>query len=319
MILDAYKLSLWRCERLGQFSREWRPARQRPRSLFNSLLRAMVSHNASTDGVTASTVFLEKARDPGLEIIGSPYEIAQDYAYALRHVAEWLSRTVLLTIKSAPLVRLTDSFDWLVTAFQSEDGMLHRWTSADRVDEDWLSREFHSWAVLGDCLAANAPMMLHVVETGSMRHGHLYGPWTRVFQHPSVIGRYQFQKTDGTALAGEWKQRWAQDLKFSPKEWVDLMQRDRVEPIRHVAVKVPEEFCREQWIRQLEEFLPRMAVRKDPMLVLGNPSICDSPLGACQFQACCYPPTDPEKAGGFVRVGSQATARDPSGARIAGV
>ena len=254
----------------------------------------------------AATLYLEQARSPGLDMQGSPYEIAQDYAYMLRHVAEWLGRDSPVGFQKKPLViHLSDSLDWRVSAFAGEDQTLHRWTSAAAVDDDWLSRELHSWQVLGDAMAANQPMMLHVVETGSVRHGHLYGPWSRVFQHPYLGGKFQFQKTDGGRLQGDWKLRWAQDLKISPSEWVDLMERDRVAAVRHLPVAVPGEHQRRQWIMQLEDFIPRMLARRDPLAVLGNPSICDSPLGICPFQVCCFPPTDPDKAGGFLKVGSR--------------
>lgn len=266
----------------------------------------MVDSGTAHAGQQIATQFLEQARSPGLDIEGSPFEIAQDYAYALRHLAEWLSKGHLeMTGPTArPTIHLSDSLDWKVSAFQDRSGTLHRWTSAARIDDDWLSRELHSWAVLGDTMAASMPMMLHVVETGSVRHGHLYGPWSRIYRHPLVIGRYQFQKVDGSPVEGDWKIQWAQDLKFSPAEWVDLMLKDRVEGIRHLPIAVPDEHQRQQWILQLEDFIPRLLARRDPLTVLGNPSICDSPLGVCQFQVCCYPPTDPEKAGGFVRVGN---------------
>lgn len=266
------------------------------------------AQGAAHAGQDVATRFLEQARSPGLDIDGSPFEIAQDYAYALRHLAEWLSRTTEAD-RGAPrqnfgeilqVIHLSDSLEWRVSAFVAKDNTLHRWTSAPKIDNDWLSRELHSWAVLGDTMASSAPMMLHVVETGNVRHGHLYGPWSRVYRHPS-IAKFQFQKSDGSRLEESWKICWAQDLHIEPSQWIDWMERDQVQGIQHLPIKVPSEVERNRWIQQLEDFVPRLLTRRDPLTVLPNLSACDG-LTPCAFQLACFPPIGPEQAGGFVRI-----------------
>ena len=183
---------------------------------------------------------------------------------------------------------MSDGRRWALAASRGRDGALYRWTSTSRMDDDALTRELHSWAVWGDVAAAQAPMVLRIVEIGQRRKGHQHTAWCRTFRHPAVMGRYAFQQRDGRPLQGSWKPIWYQDGDNDPKIWVDLMERDRVKLIHEVRVKAPTN-------AQCEDFQKQVALESARMEVLPKDwkeipmfrPACDLPY-VCPHQALCY-------------------------------
>lgn len=311
MILSAALLTtLQRCARRYRLETGFKVLRMRPKELFDRLLREAVfqiSNGADVQKVTeeACTQFLEAAAQPGLEVICDPYTIAADYCVMLRTTLEKISRMVLLTLKRGGKVK-GDHHDWLLASFVDESGLLHRWTSVERWDNDAMYRELHSWHVFGDCAAANIGMVLHVVEIGRQIGGHQHSHWCRSFKHPAIHNHFKFQKTEGGRLEPSWKPVFYVDSpKNNPKAWVDAMDEDKVELIRHVHIKEPREsYVAEFWRDANAEGARAFAVPGNWQDVPKFRPACDVP--PCPWEAACHTPglVNIETVGGFAKLTS---------------
>ena len=311
MLLNASLLTtLQRCERRFRLESEYRVLRIRPKELFDRLLREAVfaiSDGAKAHDVaeSACTTFLETAARPGLDIISSPYILSQDFCAILRTVLEAVSREVLLVLKRAGTIQIGEH-KWEVNAFRDDSGMLHRWTSVDAWSEDAQYRELHSWFVAGDCMATGQGMWLHVVEIGRHSKGHQLTPWCRCFKHPAIARHFRFRHVDGGPLQGGWKAIYYQDSdEQDPKNWVDLMEKDKVEALHHLQIRDPHP----EHVKEFRADLPKLAARigaleKDWTQIPRERPACDIP--PCPFQPACYGPpgqVNIEGLGGFVRLG----------------
>jgi hypothetical protein len=298
------------CSRRAAIERDWYYRRWRPRALFNNCLSRLVAEisngkDAEKAGQDAYTSFLEKCRNPGLELAYGvdPFKLAMDFAHALRVAAELLSRMTLLPVQSAQKIEVYPGYDWHPGVFKDESGALHWWHAIETFNNDVLASQGHSWR-WGDMAALDAPLTMHLVEIGFIRNNHLHGDLSRIFQHPAVT-KFKFKHRDGEVLAS-WKARFLQSIpeKAMPmKRWCDLLDEDRVQPIHHVTMKQPE-----PW--QLEEFKNEVIQETNRFNQLpGNwrlapksRNACDI-LGGCPHQPLCYGPPNatPESIGGYVR------------------
>ena len=310
MILSAPLLTtLDRCERRFRLESTHRVLRVRPKELFDTLLRECVlsvSNGAAAHEAAelACTRFLETAANPGLEILSDPYTLAQDYCSMLRTVMEAISRQVLLVVQKAGVITIAEH-GWDVQAFRDESGVLHRWTSVDRWDDDAKYRELHSWHVFGDCVATGQGMWLHVVEIGRHSKGHQNSAWCRCFKHPAIAKHFRFRHTDGSALVGNWKPTWMQDLNDTdPKTWVDMMEADSILPLHHLQIRDPHVEHVKEFRKQLPGYCQKIgnilpAWADVPM----RRTSCDIP--PCPWQHACYAPPGPvniEGLGGFAKL-----------------
>lgn len=311
MILSAPLVTtLQRCERRFRLESTHRVLRIRPKELFDRLLRESVFaiSNGADVGKTAEnacTVFLETAARPGLDIVSDPYTLAQDYCAMLRTSLEAIARETLLTLKRAGTIAI-GVHGWSIESFRDDSGVLHRWTSVERWDDDARFRELHSWHVFGDCAAAGQGMVLHIIEIGRHSRGHQVSPWCRCFKHPAIAGHFRFRHTDGTPLQGNWKPVWYQDSgENDPKTWVDLMRQDNVLPIHHLQIRDPHPDHVMEFRRDIRDLVDRMAgvMTKEWSAITRERTSCDIP--PCPWQPVCFGPPGPvniDSVGGFVPI-----------------
>ena len=295
-----------RCPRLYALERDYRVPKWRPKALLESCLRDAILSMSSGGSVKAASAeatarYLETAARPGLDTPGDPYTLARDHCAAIETILEAVSRQVLLTIKPGGIIKIPSN-GWQLSAFIDEIGILHRWCTVDKWDDDAMYRELHSWAVFGDCAAAQIGMWLHVVEIGQMRRGHQNTPWCRAYRHPAIAGHFRFRKVDGSPLESSWKPVWYQDSdKNDAKTWVDLMESDGVHLIHHLEIREPLPEHVEQFRNEVERESKRIEAigdwRAEPMY---RPA-CDLPY-PCPFSDVCYTPglVGPESIG-FVK------------------
>lgn len=307
MLLNAAVLTtLQRCERRYRLESQYRVLRLRPKDLFDQLLAGIflaISNGANPQDKAeeACTVFLEKAANPGLEILSDPYTLAQDYCAMLRTVTEAMSREVLLAVKPAGIVSVGEH-QWEIGSFRDDSGVLHRIMSVERWDDDAKYRALHGWTCFGDCAAAGQGMWLHVVEIGRHVKGHQASPWCRCYKHPAIAKHFRFRHVDGGPLQGGWKAVFYQDSSENdPKTWVDLMQRDNVWPLHHLQIRDPGPEHVKSFRRDMEVLASRMqAIPKDWLDIPMRRTSCDIP--PCPWQVCCYAPpglVNIEGVGGF--------------------
>lgn len=296
MTISAPDLATWqRCPRLWLLNQSGEPRRWRPKSLFLSQLRRGVMRLSRGDtlesvSLEACASLMEKAAVPGLDVTGiEPYTLARDLCACLRTVLARVHTCKAQSLSASPTILLSNGHKWAVRAPSDDSGMLHSWIAVEKLNGNVLSRELHSWSVFGDMAATGRPMLLHVVEIGRQKDSHQHTPWCKAYAHPHVLGRFAFQKQDGSQLGAGWKPLWYQDsLRNNPKTWLALMERDQVNAIKDVPVKaVTPRHAREfkaQVLREadrMQETLNR-SWEEEPM----RRGACDMPL--CAWQHKCY-------------------------------
>lgn len=274
----------------------------------------------------ARTRFLSEAARPGLDMLtGDPWTVAQDWAGMLGVTLTAISRLALLTLQRAPQVpagtmpisttaagasrSLQPSspppppppWSWLPQSWLDDSGMLHRWITCDAFDADTLAREAHSWAVIGDMVMLDAPLMLHAVDIGQQRSGRRVSPWARCWKHPVIAGQFRFQRPDGKGgwrkLSGDkWTPLWyADQTKPDADAWCDLMDSDHVTPslLHHVTIAQPSAAqasrIRSEILLLAEEMRRGFAASSDPLAVPMARSACDPVGGPCSWQPVCLP------------------------------
>jgi len=311
LTITASDLRNWQtCRRRWLLERHWRVVRWRPASLFRSCLRQGVFELSSgsecaTVRSNARTRFLSQAANPGLDTMtGDPWTVAQDWAGMLGTVLTAVSRLVLLTLTQPAIVPLTTTDDttWLPQSWLDDSGTLHRWITCDHFDDDTLAREAHSWAVIGDMVMLDAPMMLHAIDIGSQRAGRRHSPWARCYKHPLAAGGCRFQRPDGKGgwkkLGGaEWKPLWyADQTKPDPEAWCDLMDADHVTPslLHHISISQPSAAQASrirgemlQVVAEMAQAVAGSASPESPMSVPMARSACDPVGGPCAWQWAC--------------------------------
>ena len=278
----------WRIEQAEPKGRWW------PKALFDHLMRQAVfaisnGADAAETGVEYSTRFMELAANPGLDVPCDPYPLARDFCCALKTLCAALGGTVLLALEPVPVVSLTPTLRWRVAAPRDQSGVLHHWCSVDKLDDDAVSRILHSWAVFGDVAAADVPMMLHVVEIGTRRHGRQHGPWCKAYRHPAIPGRWAFQHRDGSAMGSGWESLFLADCdRQDPEEWVALMKRDEVTALHHLNVTQIPNTERQASIEEVGQESGRMVETfADWRRVPRSRPSCDTPA-PCPWQWLCF-------------------------------
>ena len=312
MNLDANLLSTYqRCNRRHVLERDWRPIRWRPKSLLETALRSAILElsNGADVMITsqkAATKLLDECAHAGMDTPYDSYVLAKDYCAILYTVLEWLSRMTLLTIKPGGIVPLGETEHcWRLSAFQDESGILHRWTVVDKWDTDTQYRELHSWQCFGDCAAANSGMMLHVIEIGRVSNSHQHTDWARCYKHPAIHNHFRFRKVDGSKLEKSWIPVWFQGSDFNdPKVWVDLMLEDKLQPIHHIEINLPDKKYVRDFHAQVDFEAGRIRDLGAWDTVPLSRAACDVPY-MCPWQYVCYAPpgvVNIDSIGGYARL-----------------
>jgi hypothetical protein len=267
--------------------------RWRPRSLFVWILRRILGEISNGRPLgearqAAATLFLEKAAHPGLDTPSQDvYRLALDWASILKTATTRIAPGLPPQLQAVPAVRLAPAKTWQSAAHQDVTGRLHLWDAVETVNDQSLSRLFHSWKVIGELAATGEPMTLHLVEVGRQVGGRQMTAWCRAYAHPVVSHRFAFQQKTGKPLVGKWKPVFFND-RNDPDTWVEMMARDEVTLYREVPVKAltPEQAAAVQRdiVREAEGMETVLAT--DWRDVTMRRTSCDSPH--CVWQELCY-------------------------------
>jgi nitrite reductase/ring-hydroxylating ferredoxin subunit len=326
VILDAHAVTSHQtCRRDYLLALDYQVIRYRAKSLFDSLLRRAIIRLSAGDAAAsvcadARTAFLTAAANPGLDLPAGadPYAIAKEWCAMLDTVPRAIARLVLLTVKPSAIVQLSPSVGWRVLANMDDTGTLHRWITVDRWDGDALAREMHGWYVFGDMAMLGAPLMIHAIEIGGVRHGRRASAWSRGWRHPHTpnLGWLRFRHTDGSAMKG-WTPVYLADHAhdITADEWVDAMTKDgeALARVHHVTLNAPDEATCEDTRQQLVVLAREMeqaAVERGSTTwraAAMSRGACDG-MVPCRWQHACYSPatgtdavTDPTSTGLYRR------------------
>jgi hypothetical protein len=310
-LFDALSLTSFQaCRRRALLYRDWLPYRYRPKTLFDSCLRYAVRTLSSTDppppqnvAASARASFFARTARPGLDLPGKEvYAAAKEWSAILDTVILSIARLRLLVLHPLDDLRVSDGLSWRFLALgQDDSGMLHRWITVNRWDDNAFRREMHGWPVMGDIAMAQAPLNLHVVVLGSMRDGHHHSPWGRRFRHNTMPSLHpHFRSPNGEPLKG-WRPEYLAELAgtdANPDAWVDQMWKEGAGAglLHHPVIDCPGSSAIDDIQRQIEaeafEFERRSA--EVPPYGEGwqasamSRGACDWVGGRCAFQACCH-------------------------------
>jgi hypothetical protein len=315
IVLDARSIGDYQsCRRKFLLDHDYRKIRHRPKDLFDACLRMAITHlsrkggDGAVLGGEAAGWFMSAAANPGLDILtGNPYEIAKDYCAMLETVLRSLARMTILQVKDVPPVKLTPSISWSFLAHADDSGTLHRWITLDTWAASDMTREAHSWAVIGDIVMARAPMVLHVIEIGRQLKGRRASAWARGWKHPGLPNlKMRFRRTDGQSFQG-WKPIYAADSPSPDYDaWVDKMWEEGAcqSLVHHVTLEAPTDVIADRVQKEMLTegiAMKNLIVEKDssPWSTLPMArNACDT-LYPCPYQMTCYSPTvvDPQTLG----------------------
>jgi hypothetical protein len=247
---------------------------------------------------------MQAAANPGLDLTPhDPFTLAKDYCAMLDTILRTVGRHPIMMLKDRTPLNLSPALSWRFLAHADDSGTLHRWITTDSWKQADLARELHSWWVMGDIAAAEAPMVLHVVLIGRIHKGRRASPWARGWKHPAMPSlRMRFVKKDGEALRNWMPYYLADDRDNDPDAWVEQLEREGVTGMlmHHIPVNPPPpEICRQtrtqiiqEALRMQELVVERASTPYDALPMSRN--ACDGGLVPCPFQDACYmtKPTD---------------------------
>jgi hypothetical protein len=296
--VDAASLTDFQaCKRRFILNSEWRLARWRPKLLFDVLLRRgilQLTKQVEVEKVAADAkaVFLERATNPGLDIIGrDPYQASKGWVSLLESVLHGISRTVLPVLHDPPVAKLTSTIDWRFLSWADDSGTLHRWVTVESWDEDAISRELHSWRTFGDLVMSGCPMVLHAIVLGQNRNGRFLSPWTRTYVHPAMPAlRWRWTKPEDTS----WKPVQLLDQnRLDVSEWIDqAWSQGAIQPLlQDQQVELPaESVCRDTKYQMSREASDMAKLIEERTSYLAEPmsrGSCDIYV-PCSFQPVCH-------------------------------
>lgn len=310
--LSGHLLSLWqRGRRRFAIETAFRYRRWHPQSLFTACMRRAIiqlSNNIPVESAATSacTYLLAQAKSPGMETASgtNTYTLALDFCATIRTLLEYISRTSVLTLTSPKDVVLPNGALWSFLSHADESGALHRFVFTDYLSDDEVYKQMHSWEVIGDIVAAQAPMTLHMFSIGRTHDSRRHAAWCRAYKSPAVANLIRFQKKSGNALQGDWKPIYFADNPANRAEvWVDQMLDDNAaEPLhQHVQVKEPSELHSANVYRDIDYEANQILsagygpanpdnISVDPFDLPMCRTQCDSPY-LCPHQSVCYSAT----------------------------
>lgn len=284
------------CRRRFLLSEDWWLARWRPKSLFDSCLRAGIFALSQGEDPRktiseAQYRFMTIAADPGLETVEQPYQLSKDCCGMMATILTYVSKLVQLKLHRPKQVMLTGTTSWEFNSWTDDSGQLHRWMTADGWTDKDLIREMHSWRVMGDLVMSKCPMILHVIETGRLSSGRPATAWVRGYKYPTVPAlRMRFESGEG------WKPVWFTETSGTAEEWVKLMMAYKIPEklVHHITINVPaESVCDNAVAQVVAEGMAMREMARDKegitydMFPMSRNS-CDAYGFPCPYQNVCY-------------------------------
>jgi hypothetical protein len=282
------------CARRTALNADWRVLRWRPKALFDACLRRAIVHLGNgfkPEDVAADAVatYMQAAANPGLDVQGQDtYVLAKDWCVMLEILVRFLSTTTIMQVHEIPEIPL-GSYKWQPMSQADESGVLHRWITTARWDEDDLARELHSWYSFGDIVMTGQVMKLHVIEIGQTRNGRQVGPWATGWKAPIDGFHLRFRRIDGKSFNG-WTKLHLAALPADYDGWVEKMRTEGMASLmHHLEIKCPDPATLADSQRQLEEVADQIkAATRLPWQALPmSRGACDG-LIPCPWQHACY-------------------------------
>ena len=201
--------------------------------------------------------------------------------------------------------------------FETESGDRHRIELVSHLDDDRLRATAHSWRVIGELAALEAPLTLTNVIIGAHRGGRRHSEWTKGLLHPANHQlRFARRNQKNTGFNEHWEKVWREhQSQISTETWLRAMKADGVMDSLILSREIAYNPKDNRMIAARRE-MAYLAIAMEgsyeraPM----RRSSCDETgKGACVWQNVCYSTTEatPEDFPHLyqIRAGTPAAAR----------
>lgn len=286
MILSARLLDTFdRCPRRLAFERSYSTRLISP---FGLLYRALEYALTADDPEQA-------AKDETMRIATTHELILRDLSnfLTIRHTG-YLAAIIALALRNrlGPLARVPATPEWESSLFSTESGTYHRIELVSHFDDDRLRASAHSWRVIGELAALEAPLTLTAVVVGPQRTGRRHSEWSKGLRHPvNRALRFAPRQNKKTGFGDTWEKVWREQTDIPTLAWLNQMKLDGVLDQLIVSREIAYNSDDNRMIaarREMKEIAALMpsSTETSPM----RRSSCDE-FGGCPFQSVCYSPT----------------------------
>jgi hypothetical protein len=292
MILSARMLDDWdRCERRYAYTQNYVPKLISPLGvLYAALESALVALDPE-----------QEAKDSTMRIAASQELILSELTgfLTIRHIGYLAGiiavalRERLGILKSVQTLH-NGSFEWESALFETTSGARHRIELVSHLDDDRLRACAHSWRVIGELAALQAPLTLTAVVIGANRGGRRHSEWAKGLLHPSnSVLRFARRNKARTGFNDAWIPVWREHRsEISTEKWLAAMKQDGVLDGLILSREIPYKPEDNRMVTAKREMAYLAGVMEGahenaPM----RRSSCDD-WGGCPFARCCWSPTE---------------------------
>ena len=212
---------------------------------------------------------------------------------AIRHIGYLAGIVAVALREKLGIMRPADVVgQWKSGLFETAHGVRHRIELVSHLDDDRLRACAHSWRVIGELAALEAPLTLTAVVIGAQRGGRRHSDWTRAYLHPTNRTlRFARRQSREAGFSDSWERVWREVRgEISTAKWLSVMRQDDVLDglivSREIAYRA-EDNRMIQARREMDILAACMEGASDnsPM----RRSSCDE-WGGCSFATVCWSP-----------------------------
>jgi hypothetical protein len=287
MILSARILDEWdRCEKRYAFAQKYEPKLISPLGVLYAALEAALVASDPEQEAKDETMRQASQYDMILSDLNS--------FMTVRHIG-FLAGIIAVALQErfgAFTRPILDGDDWETGLFEDASGRRHRIELVSHFDDDRLRACAHSWKVIGELAALEAPLTLTAVVIGPQRGGRRHSEWTKGLAHPvNRALRFAPRTKKKAGFSGTWEKVWRDQENIPTAKWLAQMKQDGVMENLIVSREIAYNRDDHRMVQAREDMIEirdrmRYARADSPM----RRSNCDE-FGGCPFQACCYSPT----------------------------
>ena len=199
---------------------------------------------------------------------------------------------VALQDKLGILHRVASTPDWESGLFETRNGIRHRIELVSYLDDDRLRAAAHSWRVIGELAALEAPLTLTAVVIGAQRGGRRHSEWSKGLLHPvNKVLRFAPRNQKKAGFNDAWTKVWReQQSEIATEDWLTAMKADDVLDSLIISREIP--YREDNRIATAKRDM-RRAVEAIAGVSESSPmsrGACDD-WGGCPFALCCWNPT----------------------------
>lgn len=189
-------------------------------------------------------------------------------------------------------MRETDDFVWESGLYQSQEG-LHRIELVSHLDDDRLRSTAHSWRVVGELVALEAPLTLTAVVIGAQRGGRRHSEWAKGLLHPINKGlRFARKNQKNSGFGDTWEKVWREHRsEINTERWLQGMKDDGMLEDLIISREIPynpddNRMALAKRDMRMATFAVEGVSESSPM----SRGACDD-WGGCPFAFACWSPT----------------------------